>query len=169
SVGYGQQFNIVTTGTVSRAVLMSPGATTHNDDMNQRHIELTMSQTGGVVTATAPANANLAQPGYYMLFVLDSNGAPSIASWVKVGGSSNPTVPGAPTNVVATAGDTQANVSWNAPANDGGATIDHYTVTTSPPDVAAFNTTSLSTTVTGLTDGTLYTFTITAHNSVGNS
>jgi hypothetical protein len=64
---------------------MSPGATTHNDDMNQRHIELAISQNGGGVTATAPANANLAAPGYYMLFVLDANGIPSTASWVHVG------------------------------------------------------------------------------------
>jgi hypothetical protein len=85
AVGYGQPFTIGTSGTVSRAVLMSPGATTHNDDMSQRHIELSITQNGGGVTATAPANANLAQPGYYMLFVLDSNGIPSTATWVKVG------------------------------------------------------------------------------------
>jgi hypothetical protein len=85
SVGYGAQFNISTSGPVSRAVLMSPGATTHNDDMNQRHIELAITQNGGGVTATAPANANLAAPGYYMLFVLDANGIPSTASWVHVG------------------------------------------------------------------------------------
>ncbi len=85
SVGYGQQFTVGTSGAVSRAVLLSPGATTHNDDMSQRHIELAVTQSGGGVIATAPANANLAQPGYYMLIVLDANGRPSSATWVHVG------------------------------------------------------------------------------------
>ena len=83
-VNWGQQFNVGTSGAVSRAVLMSPGATTHNDDMNQRHIELAITQNGGGVTATAPA-PNLAAPGWYMLFVLNANGVPSTASWVHVG------------------------------------------------------------------------------------
>ena len=80
----GQQFNISTSTTVSRAVLMSPGATTHNDDMNQRYIELAITQHSGSVTATAPTKT-LAPPGWYMLFVLDSNNIPAVATWLHVG------------------------------------------------------------------------------------
>ena len=83
-IGWGQQFTIGTSGPVTRAALMSPGATTHNDDMNQRHIELAVSQNGNGLTATAPA-INLAPPGWYMLFVLNASGVPSTASWVHVG------------------------------------------------------------------------------------
>jgi hypothetical protein len=60
---------------------MAPGATTHADEMNARHVELAVTATGGGFTATAPTSA-VAPPGYYMLFVLTANGIPSPASRV---------------------------------------------------------------------------------------
>ena len=74
--------------------------------------------------------------------------------------------PDAPTGANAVAGDGQATVSWTA-GDDGGSAITGYTVTT----VAGWATTPASGTsvlVTGLTDGTAYTFTITATNGVGD-
>src|SRR5437016_3630026 len=79
------------------------------------------------------------------------------------------TVPGAPTNVTATAGNAQATVSWSAP-NNGGATITQYVVTAAPGGAATTVTGSpagTSGTVTGLTNGNCYTFTVTATNSAG--
>ena len=78
------------------------------------------------------------------------------------------TVPGAPTNVVATGGDAQATVAFDAPADDGGATITGYTATSSPGGLTATGASS-PLTVTGLTNGTEYTFTVVATNAVGNS
>jgi len=78
------------------------------------------------------------------------------------------TTPGAPTGVAAGGGDTQATVSWTAPADDGGSTITGYTVTSSPGALTATWTSGpLQATVTGLTNGTSYTFTVTATNAVG--
>jgi hypothetical protein len=75
--------------------------------------------------------------------------------------------PGAPTSVSATAADRQATVSFTAPANNGSA-ITRYTVTASPGGATATGSTS-PITITGLTNGTGYTFSVTASNSVGTS
>ena len=76
--------------------------------------------------------------------------------------------PGAPTSVVATAGSTQASVAFAAPASTGGASITSYTVTSSPGGFTASGATS-PIVVTGLTNGTAYTFTVTATNSARTS
>lgn len=87
------------------------------------------------------------------------------------GGSSTPsaTAPGAPTNVVATADIRSASLTWTPPADTGGAAFTGYTVGIAPPApgavVSVFGSTA---TVTGLANGTTYTFTVTAANSVGS-
>ena len=78
------------------------------------------------------------------------------------------TVPGPPTSVVATAGNASASVAFVAPANNGGSAITGYTVTSSPGGITATGATS-PINVTGLTNGTAYTFTVIATNAVGNS
>ncbi len=77
-------------------------------------------------------------------------------------------VPGAPTGVVATAGAGQASVSFTAPVSDGGSPIIGYTVTSSPGGLTATCSASPCV-VTGLTNGTAYTFTVRASNAVGSS
>jgi hypothetical protein len=84
-VANGGTFSIATSGAqATRAVLMAPGATTHADEMNARHVELAVTPTAGGFTATAP-NSRIAPPGYYMLFTVTASGIPSVASWVHVG------------------------------------------------------------------------------------
>ena len=78
------------------------------------------------------------------------------------------TVPGVPTNVSAVAGDTQATVSWSAPANDGGSAINGYTVTSSPGSLTCGTSGTLNCVVSGLTNGVAYTFTVHAHNGAGS-
>ena len=84
-----------------------------------------------------------------------------------------PTAPGVPTGVTALAGDTQVNVSWVAPADDGNSPITQYVVTQTPPGgVAGEHTvpgTSTSLLVTGLSNGTSYSFTVRARNAIGDS
>jgi hypothetical protein len=86
--------------------------------------------------------------------------------------SSNPTkpytLPGAPTNAVATAGILQASVAFTAPAFDGGSEITSYTVTSSPGTIVSSGSAS-PVVVSGLTGGTTYTFTVKANNAAGSS
>jgi RHS repeat-associated protein len=76
------------------------------------------------------------------------------------------TVPTAPTSVSATAGNAAATITFGAPASNGGAAIATYTATSSPGGLTASGAGS-PLVVTGLTDGTAYTFTVTAANSAG--
>ncbi|MDG1492221.1 MAG: fibronectin type III domain-containing protein [Luminiphilus sp.] len=77
------------------------------------------------------------------------------------------TVPGAPTSATASGSDGQATVSWTAPTSTGGAAISGYTVTAAPGGAQCTTTGATSCTVTSLSNGTSYTFTVTATNSVG--
>jgi hypothetical protein len=74
--------------------------------------------------------------------------------------------PGAPVPPSATAGAGQATVTFSAPADDGGAAVTGYTVTASPGAIQV-SATSSPATVTGLTPGATYTFTVAATNSQG--
>ena len=81
------------------------------------------------------------------------------------------TTPGAPTSVSAVAGNAQA-VVFTAPASTGGATISTYTVTATPVGggkIVTATGTESPIAVTGLINGTTYTFTVKATNSVGSS
>jgi uncharacterized repeat protein (TIGR02543 family) len=77
------------------------------------------------------------------------------------------TKPDAPTGVSATSGgNASTTVSWTAPS-DGGSAITGYTATSNAGQTCSSATTSCS--ITGLTNGTAYTFTVTATNSIGIS
>ena len=77
--------------------------------------------------------------------------------------------PGAPTGVTATADSKAAIVAWSAPANDGGANITGYTVTpfigTTAQTPVPLTGSATAARITGLTNGTDYTFTVKATNS----
>ncbi|MBK8478756.1 MAG: fibronectin type III domain-containing protein [Opitutaceae bacterium] len=84
-------------------------------------------------------------------------------------GASAATTPGAPTAVTAVDGNGFATVSFTAPSIQGAATISSYTVTAWSGGVAVTTATGTTSpiTVTGLTNGTAYTFTVAATNSFG--
>jgi hypothetical protein len=85
TLAYGADFFVGTAATNLSAVnLVRLGAVTHAFNANQRFLKLTFQPTAGGFTVQAPSGANLAPPGHYMLFILDANGIPSVASIIKI-------------------------------------------------------------------------------------
>jgi hypothetical protein len=87
SIAYGQQFAIVTpnAASIKKVALLRPGATTHADHMDDhRYVTLKFTAGSGQITVSAPANINLAPPGYYMLAVLNASGVPAVMPFVQL-------------------------------------------------------------------------------------
>ena len=83
-LSYGQQFTVQTpdASRIASVSLIRFGAATHAINMGQRFLPLNFTVGTGSLTVTAPANSNLAPPGNYMLFILDTSGVPSLAAIV---------------------------------------------------------------------------------------
>jgi hypothetical protein len=93
SAGYDSVISVGTTSTdIDRAVLIAPGAATHAVDMNQRLVNLPVSQKADKTgyDVRMPKNPNVAVAGHYMLFIVDRQGRPSLASWIGLGVDSRP-------------------------------------------------------------------------------
>lgn len=84
---YGGSYAVRTTqaSPIRDAVLIRPMAVTHSSDSNQRLVDLPFERTPTGLTVTVPENSNITPPGWYMLFVVDDTGVPSVADWVNVG------------------------------------------------------------------------------------
>lgn len=70
--------------TLSKVTLLRLAAVTHGIDQGQRFYSCAFTQNGTQVTATAPPSPNHATPGYYMLFVVNTSGVPSVAKYIKL-------------------------------------------------------------------------------------
>jgi hypothetical protein len=138
-------------------------------------ISYAVAASPGTATATAPGTARSVTvtgltngTSYTFTVTAVTAGGPG-----PVSAASNAVTPaappGAPTGVTATAGNGQATVSWTAPSANGGSPITGYTVTASNGATASASATARSATVTGLTNGTSYTFTVKAANVIGSS
>jgi hypothetical protein len=121
---YNQGFTVSTPNAASIASvsLIRTPSVTHAFDENQRFVPLSFTAGSGQLTVSAPANSNLAPPGYYMLFIVNSTGVPSVASFVRFPAPWEDTVaPTAPT-LSASGGIGLVNLAWSASTDNVGVT-----------------------------------------------
>ena len=84
---FGNPFTVDTpqAADIDSLVLLAPMAVTHHTDSGQRYVKLPIqSRTANSLTGLAPANGHIAPPGFYMLFIIKSNGVPSEGRFVEV-------------------------------------------------------------------------------------
>jgi hypothetical protein len=109
-------------------------------------------------SAVGPRLANLQ-------FIDDARGSPQL---VPLSGNGTPPVPGSPTNVRALGGDGEATLTWTPPGKVGGSAITSYSVTASPGgSMTTVTSLAPAATISGLSNGTSYSFTVTASNAAG--
>ena len=137
SLTLGKPFTICVPDTagITRVALVRPGATTHAFDQNQRYLPLSFTPAGNPMRllVAAPATADEAPPGYYLLFLTGAKegttryvDVPSIARWVRINGAGGrdtcDTTPAAGITdlmKVCVESGTTVRVRWTAPGDDG--------------------------------------------------
>ena len=131
--------------------------------------DATTPANGGETCTTATTSCTVTglNPGDAYTFTVTATNVAGTGAASSASSSVTPsTVPGAPTDATATAGSSQASVTWTAPASTGGSAIVGYTVTSTPGSLSC-TTATTACTVTGLTNGTAYAFTVVATNADG--
>lgn len=83
----GDRFQVGVAGasSVSRVSFIKTGSTTHSFNMDQRYLQLPFTANGALLDVQLPSRAGELPPGYYLLFVLNGQGVPSVARVVRVG------------------------------------------------------------------------------------
>ena len=87
---YGEEFDVgldLAATNVARAALIRNSSVTHSTDNDQRYVGLEIvSRSGNTIRLKAPPTGNVAPPGYYMLWVVDTSGNPCrLAPFVRLG------------------------------------------------------------------------------------
>ena len=160
------------TGSMANVAVALSGTNASSFEITQP-IATSLSSSGST-TFTVKAKDGLAAGAYTATVTVSAtNLTPMTFTVTQVVKTVSVTAPGVPTNVMATAGDSQATVSFDAPTNNGGSAITGYTVKVY---VAGVEQPTLAKTgasnpiiVTGLTNGAAYTFKVFAKNGVGSS
>jgi fibronectin type 3 domain-containing protein len=125
------------------------------------------SPVSGLIAGTSYTVSGL-KNGTTYYFTADAVNRANLHSGRSAEASAAPvTTPGAPSGLTATAGNTQVSLSWKAPGSDGGAAITGYRVYQGGGQTPVASVTGTSATVPGLSNGTTYSFTVTAVNKAG--
>jgi lipopolysaccharide export system protein LptA len=172
NLGYNQNFFIGTpdAADIVSVALIRNGSDTHAFNTDQSYVPLTFTQTVGGLTVQSPANADLAVPGYYMLFIVNKNGVPSVAPMVRLPAPYEDTQPPtAPSNLAATGGVGNVQLTWTASTDSVGVTqynIYRSTVSGFTPSASTLIGTSATTSYTDVVAPGIYYYLVTAQNAV---
>jgi hypothetical protein len=173
---YGSSFPVVTSddARIASVSLIALGSVTHAFNENQRFVPLTFTHAGGSLNVNAPADGNTAPPGPYMLFIVDTNGVPSVAAMVRLPAPSEDiTPPTPPGNLSATTSIGSARLTWFASTDNVGVTaynVHRSTTTGFIPTTAnrIGQTTATSYTDTAIAAAGTYYYVVTAQDARGN-
>lgn len=131
AIGYSQSFTVSTpdASRIGKVSLVRTGSVTHSQNMEQRYIPLNFTINGNGLSIQSPANANIAPPGHYMLFIIDQAGVPSVADIISV--RTSLTDPAPASNVInaalsGTARQSSTDFGGQASAAIDGNTDGHY-------------------------------------------
>jgi hypothetical protein len=158
---------------IQSVTMLRTGSMTHSFNSDARYLKLPFTRVAGGLTVDAPANMNLAPPGYYLLFLLNSAGVPSTGTFVRVPApSEDREAPSAPAGLAATGGLANVSLSWAA-SIDNRAVAGYYVHrSTTPGFVPNLGNRIVATQATSITDSGLaaatYYYRVTAYDLAGN-
>src|SRR3984957_11190050 len=94
-IGYSSSFQVQTpdAANIASVVILKDGSVTHAFNMDQRLVGLSFTAGSGVLNLTGPPNGNTAPPGYYMIFLINTSGVPSVAKFVQISKTATDTPP----------------------------------------------------------------------------
>lgn len=166
---------VATAGDASATIIWTAPTDNGGSEITQYAITSSPASDGCLVngTTTSCEVTGLENGTAYTFTAVASNAIgdspPSAPSNVVTPTASTTGVPAPPTNVTATAGNASATVRWDPPTDTGSSPIREYVVTSQPGGEFCSATTATTCQVTGLTNGTSYTFTVVAINATGPS
>ena len=87
SISYDSPFQISTNNAsnIENVSMIRLSSTTHNNNMDQRCLFLqVLEKSADTIKLVSPKDGSWAPPGYYMLFVVDTNGIPSVGKFIQL-------------------------------------------------------------------------------------
>ncbi len=174
-VAAGQSFSMeASTNTIQRVTLIQAGSATHSINLQQRFVELSFTKNNNILSVNMPTRATDVPPGYYLLFVINGSGVPSIGKIVRINiaggsGGQDTTPPTTPQNLSITKINGNPKLVWDASTDANGVSgysIYRSTSNTLGTEVALVAGTTF--TDTSVVEGTKYWYGVKAYDAAGN-